>query len=163
MTFTIRQRTCAGCGQTFTGGATQRRFGPCCPSHKRKPRTYTADQVGAKAAYDRAYYAAHLKPRRTAAVRMVGNARTRARVHGVPFSITPDNICIPQFCPVLGIPLIVGEGLFTDNSPSLDRFKPSLGYVPGNVYVISYRANRLKSNATIDELQRVLNYMKGQP
>ena len=46
------------------------------------------------------------------------------------------------------------------NSPSLDRIRPQLGYVAGNVRVISNRANHLKSNGTISEFEAVLAYMK---
>lgn len=44
--------------------------------------------------------------------------------------------------------------------PSLDRINPDRGYVPGNVQVISFRANTLKNNATREELAKVLAYMK---
>jgi hypothetical protein len=47
-----------------------------------------------------------------------------------------------------------------DNSPSIDQIVPGGGYVPGNVRIISWKANRLKSNATIDDLEAILAYMK---
>jgi hypothetical protein len=37
-------------------------------------------------------------------------------------------------------------------SPSLDQLIARNGYVRGNVWVISHRANTLKSNATSEEL-----------
>ena len=46
------------------------------------------------------------------------------------------------------------------NKATLDKLVPELGYVPGNVFIISWRANKLKSNMTIDELEKILNYMK---
>lgn len=46
------------------------------------------------------------------------------------------------------------------DSPSLDRVIPELGYVPGNVIVISWRANNLKRDATIEELEAVIAYMR---
>ena len=49
----------------------------------------------------------------------------------------------------------------TRNSPSLDRIRLELGYVKGNVRVISGRANLLKNDATIEELEAVLGDMKG--
>jgi len=45
-------------------------------------------------------------------------------------------------------------------SPTLDRFIPELGYIPGNVDIISHRANALKSNATLEEVQMLADYMK---
>lgn len=48
-----------------------------------------------------------------------------------------------------------------DQSPSLDKVKPELGYVPGNVRVVSNKANRLKADNTIETLEAILKYMKG--
>jgi hypothetical protein len=67
---------------------------------------------------------------------------------------------IPSKCPVLGIPLHRGVGGFCDNSPTLDRFIPELGYVKGNVEVISFRANRIKCDASMDEVTRVCDWMR---
>lgn len=86
-------------------------------------------------------------------------AQTRAKKQNVPFSITVDDIVIPELCPVLGIPLYPSTSQATDNSPSLDKIIPELGYVPHNVAVISQRANRLKSNATRKELEKILDYV----
>ena len=90
----------------------------------------------------------------------MNGAKQRARKKELSFNIDLDDIIIPEYCPVLDIKLIrhVGERSgFFDDSPSLDRINPSLGYVKGNVRVISARANLLKNNATIDELQKVLD------
>jgi hypothetical protein len=45
-----------------------------------------------------------------------------------------------------------------DASPELDRIVPSLGYVKGNVLVVSRRANRIKTDATVEELQQVASF-----
>ena len=109
---------------------------------------------------------------REVAMKMVRAAKTRAAIAKVPFSLTADDIVIPHVCPALGIPLIVGQEQATDNSPSLDRVLPLLGYVAGNVIVISNRANRIKNNATIPELRAIADFfekhistgwMKGTP
>lgn len=91
---------------------------------------------------------------------MARNAKARALVAGVPFHITKDDIVIPTHCPILGIPLyrMLGARGGGDHSPSLDRVRPALGYVPGNVIVISQRANRLKSDATIKELRDIASF-----
>lgn len=91
---------------------------------------------------------------------MVRAAKARAATAGVPFSLTADDITIPQLCPVLGLPLLVGQSQASDHSPSLDRVVPLLGYVPGNVLVISNRANRIKNNATIQELRLVAEFFE---
>lgn len=85
--------------------------------------------------------------------------RHRAKNRGLECSITAADIPVPIFCPVLGTTLKVGHG--SPNSPSVDRFDNSMGYVPGNVRVISRRANRLKGDATVKEMQQVLAYMEG--
>ena len=89
------------------------------------------------------------------------SARHRAKTDGVSFDITPDDIDIPEFCPVLGIKLQFnyGVGGAKDNSPSIDRLIPELGYVKGNIAVISWRANRIKNNATIDEIKKVYDWI----
>jgi uncharacterized protein (DUF433 family) len=91
---------------------------------------------------------------------MVQLAKARAKKHGLPFNITEDDIEIPVFCPALGIKLERGEqgkGHF-DNSPSLDKIVPEKGYVKGNVVVVSMLANRLKSNATIEQLRDLADF-----
>lgn len=87
-------------------------------------------------------------------------AKCRAKRLGIPFTISKSDIFVPKVCPVLGVELKVGAGLNGDNSPSLDRINPSFGYVPGNIAVISYRANRIKNDATIEELDAVVRYVK---
>lgn len=86
-------------------------------------------------------------------------AKYRAKARLIPFTISPYDINIPTHCPVLGIPLFKSpSGRRADNSPSLDRIRPELGYVPGNIRVISDRANRLKSDATLEESRLIYEY-----
>jgi len=92
--------------------------------------------------------------------RMVNSARERAQMLGLPFNITVEDIDVPTICPVLGIQMMVGRYADRDSSPSLDRIIPELGYVRGNVAVISFRANRIKSDGDITELEKVLSWMK---
>lgn len=80
-------------------------------------------------------------------------AKHRARRFGLPFSISVQDVVIPEFCPMLEIPLFQANGVLHDNSPSLDRRNPGKGYVKGNIRVISYKANRAKSNLTLDEMK----------
>lgn len=87
-------------------------------------------------------------------------ARKRAEKTGVPFDIDVDDIVFPPHCPVLGIPIFFSEHR-TDHTPSLDKIIPEKGYVRGNVSIISWRANRLKSDATLEELEKIIAYMKG--
>lgn len=86
----------------------------------------------------------------------LSKAKVRAVELAVEFSLLPSHIDIPQLCPVLHTPL-KGGGLVvlkTDDSatPSLDRVDSKLGYTPDNIVVMSWKANRLKNNATLAEL-----------
>lgn len=91
---------------------------------------------------------------------MIKIARSRAKQNGIPFSLTENDIQISERCPVLGIPLDKAAKKGEPNSVTLDRVIPALGYVPGNVRVISCRANRLKSDATLEELEAIIAYIR---
>ena len=78
-------------------------------------------------------------------------ARRRAKVAGLPFTLQMSDCVIPECCPILGIPLDRNAGKRDDHLPSLDRVDNSKGYVRGNVCVVSWRANRLKSDGTFLE------------
>jgi hypothetical protein len=84
---------------------------------------------------------------------MLAVVKKRAKKIGVPFHLTIKDIVIPECCPLLGIKLKYnGTRNNRDSSPSIDRIVPRKGYVTGNIKVISYRANRIKNDATPEEL-----------
>jgi hypothetical protein len=91
--------------------------------------------------------------------RLLTSARDRAKEKGITFCLTVSDVFVPKRCPILGIPLVPGKGKQTANSPSLDRINPLKGYVPGNVQVISYRANAMKQNASPKELVRFAEWV----
>lgn len=80
-------------------------------------------------------------------------AKHRAKNRGIPFSIDLSDIVIPKICPLLGIPLVHGKVRMDFNSPQLDRIIPELGYVKGNVQVLSMKANMSKARLTLDEMR----------
>lgn len=84
--------------------------------------------------------------------------KQRARVAGLPFDLIYGDIVVPEFCPVFGLRLETGSGKRVDSSPSIDRIVPAKGYVRENVIVISWLANRLKSNATVPQMQRLAEF-----
>lgn len=86
------------------------------------------------------------------------HAYDRARKKGVPFSITVDDVVVPEVCPVLGFPMVFGVR-HSPFAPSLDRIRPELGYVPGNVQIISNRANMMKNEASPEELVRFARWV----
>ena len=101
------------------------------------------------------YYSKPDVKKRTA----INAARSRAKKLGVPFSITVADLTWPDCCPVLGLTLdYTNRGRATDSSPSLDRTDPAKGYVPGNVVVMSHRANFLKRDGSVAELLALGEY-----
>ncbi len=91
------------------------------------------------------------------------SAKNRAKSYNIEFTISKDDIIIPDICPILGIELISSTGHISMNSPTLDKIDPLKGYIPGNIQVISNRANLLKSNFTIDEVKLLLKWMEQHP
>lgn len=93
---------------------------------------------------------------------MVYEARRRAKRRGQPCTITTADFDIPEHCPVLGTKLQHKYGTPgpAHDSPSLDCIIPSLGYTPGNVVVLSHRANSMKSDANLEELRRLVRFLE---
>jgi hypothetical protein len=86
--------------------------------------------------------------------------RKRARKRGIPFEIEAADIPIPKTCPILGIELSFGTGRVHDASPSVDRIIPEKGYVKGNCFIISSKANRMKQENTLETLEKIVTYIK---
>lgn len=87
-------------------------------------------------AYQRRYYS-------TANVKGWYNTlKKSARRRGKVFALTlADMPKCPEKCPVLGIVLRYGSQRGDPYSASIDRIDDTLGYVPGNVRVVSRLAN----------------------
>lgn len=93
--------------------------------------------------------------------RLLNSARARAKRFNLDFNIDSSDIAIPDRCPMLGTEIYQGEGEGrTGNAPSLDRINNNLGYVKGNVHVISDRANRFKSNMTLNEAELLVKFLR---
>ena len=101
----------------------------------------------------------NVDPTRLWAIDALANAKMRAKRAGLPFTITVLDVVgvVVDTCPLLGLPLIYATGKIYDNSPTLDRKICERGYTKDNIAVISHRANRLKSDASLEELQTLLN------
>jgi hypothetical protein len=93
-------------------------------------------------------------------------ARRRAKIKNREFNITVDYVCsiITDTCPIFNSALYYNKGAKDSmmHSPSLDRIDPSRGYTEDNLIVISHRANMLKSNATWQELQTIVDWIRKQ-
>lgn len=95
--------------------------------------------------------------------RQFQNRKQTAIRRGIPFTIEFDQIEQPEFCPILGLKLNYGwsgEHRRDDAKASFDKVVPVLGYVPGNVFVISWRANKLKNDMSLSELKKIMNYIE---
>lgn len=90
------------------------------------------------------------------------SAKARAKQRGEEFSIELTDIVVPEVCPIFGIPLSYNRGVKQDNSYSLDRIDSSKGYIKGNIWVISLRANRIKNDSTPEELRLIANAVENK-
>lgn len=84
--------------------------------------------------------------------------RARAKKKGIPFNLTLEDLLdIPDVCPILGLKLErnLGNTFPSNNSPSVDRIVPELGYVKGNILIISNLANKIKQDATPEQIIKV--------
>lgn len=89
-----------------------------------------------------------------------------SKVKGLPYDLDREYLESIQTikCPVLGIDMVYmnQENPHHDANATLDRVIPSKGYTKGNVVFISFRANRLKADATLQELQALVHYVTSQ-
>lgn len=93
--------------------------------------------------------------------RLFKSLENRAKNNNIPFDLDYSDIVWPSHCPVFNVPLEYDclENA-KDNSASFDKVVPKLGYVKGNVRIISHRANWLKQDSTIEQLENIIRYMK---
>lgn len=85
--------------------------------------------------------------------KLLADAKRRARIKGIEFTVTSSDIGIPEICPLLGIRLTYSaNGKRINGSASIDRIDSRIGYTPKNCWVISWRANQIKNDATIEEI-----------
>lgn len=94
---------------------------------------------------------------------VIHRIKHRAKKKNLEFNLKPEDIVLPKQCPVLDIPIVVslGYGARTaDECPSIDRVNNKLGYIQSNIRVISNRANKIKRDATIEELEAIIKYMR---
>lgn len=93
---------------------------------------------------------------------MFNAAKYRAKKVGIDFSLVPDDIIVPQICPILGIQISITDLKREKQSPSLDRLDNSKGYTKDNSWVISSLANSMKNDATFEELVLFAKWIVGE-
>ena len=91
---------------------------------------------------------------------LYSNIKSRCKRLGREFSIELEDIVIPEKCPVFGFDLKREDRETWMFAPSVDRIDSSKGYIKGSVTVVSRRANILKRDATLEELEQLFNYYK---
>lgn len=93
--------------------------------------------------------------------KVLAQVKSGAKTRGIPFALTEADLVAvwTETCPVFGFPIHANERR-SDNSLSVDRIDNSAGYVPGNICVMSWRANKVKSDASAEELEKVAQYMR---
>lgn len=158
-------RRCGGPGPFYESPHLKKR-GVCRPCHRTATRDTDATNRGSARARWRRHWrkvyvptpVVKLPDERLHLRKLLNRARQRCKLTGREITITLADLVMPSHCPALGIPLVWG-GKRTANSPTLDRIDNARGYVPGNVAVISFRANTLKSDASLAEIEGLRAYM----
>ncbi|MGA2886040.1 MAG: hypothetical protein ABSE80_12945 [Halobacteriota archaeon] len=111
---------------------------------------------------ERQYHKTHGKSK-TVEYYLFHHAKIRAKKKGIPFNLELSDIVVPEYCPVLPhIKLNRGNQKLENDSPTIDKLIPNLGYVKGNVRVVSWRANNIKCDASWQELMSVATWLKGE-
>lgn len=92
---------------------------------------------------------------------LYNHLKNSAKRRNIEFTLTVldlYNISFPLTCPILGIPLYFNRGSECDDSYSFDRIDSTKGYTIDNIIVVSNRVNKLKSNATLDEMRKIADF-----
>jgi hypothetical protein len=92
---------------------------------------------------------------------LLNQLKESAKKRNIEFNLTTadiDEIGIPITCPVLGFPLKFHRGHPQHDSISFDRLDSSQGYTKDNLVIVSFRANQLKSNATLSEMKSLVSF-----
>lgn len=127
----------------------------CKDCYQAKPIGMSDTQFRKK--YDQEYHNRVLEQKRQEFDRhieryILTRAKNRAKKLGLDFNLELSDIVIPEICPLLEVPIVLGNADDYEYSPSIDRIDNSKGYVKGNVWIISKKANSMKNSATKEEL-----------
>lgn len=91
-------------------------------------------------------------------------ARARAKRKNIEFSLSLEDIVIPDKCPLLEIDFVVGTKNDYEFTHSLDRIDSTKGYTKNNIWVITKLANSMKNSASRQELltfsKNIFKYFK---
>jgi hypothetical protein len=95
-------------------------------------------------------------------MKILRHARERAKKHSLPYNLDYEWVKsnLGEYCPILGIKFNFNSNKVSDESLSLDKILPEKGYVKENCKIISYKANRLKSNCSLEEIELIIKYLE---
>jgi hypothetical protein len=89
--------------------------------------------------------------------RMFNRTKARATRLGKEFNLSLEDIVLPDVCPVFNKPFIYGD---QDWTYSIDRINNNLGYVRGNIMIISNKANRIKGDSSLEDLEKLTAFYR---
>jgi hypothetical protein len=131
-------------------------------------KEYFADKHARWSAENRQHLNQYIRKRTKRLVRenpvkvVLQRIKYTSKKRGILFTITESDLAAvwSDTCPVYGVPISIRTKR-TNNSLSVDRIDSKLGYVPGNICIMSWRANRLKFDASLEELEQLVRYLRG--
>ena len=131
----------------------------CC--NKERPASSFSEHPSTKSGYDLSRCKTCKKAKNdwtkvSPEKKMFNRAKHRASVKGIEFAITLEDIRLPEVCPVFKRPFIYGDHSWTY---SIDRLDSSKGYIPGNIAIISNKANMMKNTATAEEVRQLYEWL----
>lgn len=113
--------------------------------------------------HDRVKYLKRESGYRNKVTSMLNNAKKRAIKYNIEFSLTRENIVIPEKCPLLEVVFVLGRGRDYMYTPTIDRVDRTKGYTKDNICIISMLANSMKNAASKEELltfsKNIINYI----
>ena len=127
----------------------------CCNCLENKPKNISKSRY--RQMFDSSYHEKVLKAKRKEMRKnhikyILNRTKRRAILKGLEFNLSEEDIIIPEICPILEVPIIVGTKDDYEYSPSIDRIDNTKGYIKGNIRIISKKANSMKNSATFQEL-----------
>lgn len=105
------------------------------------------------------YTGQHANDLSRAMANMFSRKKQNAKKGKWEWLITPTDLTYPLVCPMLGLELDWFAEYRVENSPSIDRIDSTKGYIPGNVIICSWRANRIKNDGTASELRKIADFL----
>lgn len=92
------------------------------------------------------------------------HAKERAKDKNIEFTIDINDIIdlikATPICPIRHVPFEKGKGVVCANSMTLDRIDSSKGYIKDNIQLLSFKANTIKNNLSLQELEEFVNNWK---